>query len=295
MNTNEMNAQESYQKHALHLQERVKSAQFWEERSVNDWRAERLYGALDPIIQSDKSASWLTVGDGYGADAHYLLKSGVIEVLASDIEDSILSLAKASGRIKQYAALNAEAIDLEDNAYDFVLCKEALHHFPRPYLALSEMTRVAKRAVIFMEPVDIALSNPAFLLLKNLGDRLPKLFGGLWKNRYSFETVGNYVYKFSKREVEKFAMGMGLRHIAFGGINDVHDDSPEMNERPMNQRKLRQIQKRIKLKDRLCATDFIPKMHLIAVIGKGTFSDEFKDVLNKSHFQIQDLPLNPYA
>ena len=39
----------------------------------------------------------------------------------------------------------------EDESFDFVLIKEALHHCPRPNLAISEMLRVAKKGIFINE------------------------------------------------------------------------------------------------------------------------------------------------
>lgn len=41
---------------------------------------------------------------------------------------------------------------LQDDAFDYVLCKDSYHHMPRPMIALYQMLRVARRAVVLIEP-----------------------------------------------------------------------------------------------------------------------------------------------
>ena len=61
---------------------------------------------------------------------------------------------------------------------------------------------------------------PLLLFLKNVLDLFnPFLINKIWKNRFSWEKVGNYVFKISDREVEKIAMGLGLPCIAFKEMN----------------------------------------------------------------------------
>ena len=65
--------------------------------------------------------------------------------------------------------------------------------------------------MMMMEPIDIGLKMPVIMWIKNLLDRIDvNLINKIWKNRYSFEAVGNYVYKVSEREIEKAAMGMNM-------------------------------------------------------------------------------------
>lgn len=124
----------------------------WKREDVVDyWRHERMYNTLLPVCQSYPGTHWLTIGDGrYGTDAHYLMKQG-LSVLASDINVSSLHEAKKNGFINDYSLENAENLSFNDNHFDFVLCKESYHHFPRPMVALYEMIRVSKKGVILIE------------------------------------------------------------------------------------------------------------------------------------------------
>lgn len=199
--------EESYNKHKEHFDNLIhKDIKFnydWlHNGSYDSWRHERLYGLVDPLII--KSESWLTIGDGrYGTDAHYLIEKGIKKVLASDISDKQLKIAKRDKYISDYKEINAESIKLSNNSFDYVFCKESFHHFPRPILALYEMIRVARRGIVLIEPHDVRA-------LKN--------------NKYQndFEAVGNYKYPISLREVEKITYAINMPGFAYKGLDDVY-------------------------------------------------------------------------
>ena len=67
-----------------------------------------MHQLIDPLLESDPSSRWLTVGDGrYGRDAKYISdKQG--KVLATDISEYLLKEAKENGFIEEYKVENAE-------------------------------------------------------------------------------------------------------------------------------------------------------------------------------------------
>lgn len=61
---------------------------------------------------------------------------------------------------------------------------------------------------------------PLLLFASNLLEKInQKLIGKIWKNRFSYEPVGNFVYKVSEREFEKFAAGLNLPLVAIKMLN----------------------------------------------------------------------------
>lgn len=170
--------------------------------SYDDWRHERMRNLVDPII--NKKDNWLTIGDNSGTDAQYLFLKGVKNITSSDISIDNLSKNKKQ---KKYTfnikKINAEHIEYKDNSFDFVSCKESLHHFTKPILGLYEMIRIAKQGVALIEPND-------FKAIKNLS----------YVNQ--FEIVGNYVYRISAREIEKLAYSANCSQIAYKGIDDIY-------------------------------------------------------------------------
>ena len=148
--------EKSYRQNQGHYAEHVCTGDLAEHAScwlnadtVDSWRHQRMYSCLDPIIERDMPASWLTIGDGrYGADSRYIRSKGGT-ASPSDIDDSLLKEANEKGLLDGFYRENAERLSFSSDSFDYVLCKESYHHFPRPMLALYEMLRVAKNGVVF--------------------------------------------------------------------------------------------------------------------------------------------------
>lgn len=262
--------------------------------TIDTWRHLRMYKPLDSLLTAYPNAKWLTVGDGrYGTDAHYIQEKG-LKVLATDISDILLKEGQKIGFIDDYKKENAESLSFANEQFDFVLCKESYHHFPRPMIALYEMLRVAKKGVVLIEPYD-RYTAPNFLevLFTKCFD-LVKII--LHKNniRHDFEVSGNYVYGISKREIEKVALGMNYKVVAFNGVSDYYVKGVE-NEKTSRTNKLF-----IKVKTVLFFKNLLVnlklKQHslLIAVIYKKDPPLTVKETLSKDGYEVITLPENPY-
>lgn len=283
----------SYDAHKEHAKKYFSLKRLEEKGNIDYWMHERIYNTLIPFF--DKETSWLTVGDGVATDANWLNSKGQ-KVVASDISDYTLKMAKEMGYIDEYSAENAEKMSFLDDKFDYVLCKEAFHHFPRPYLAVYEMLRVSQKGIILVEPVDIAIQMPAVIFLKNILDKFStSLIDKVWKNRYSFESVGNYVYKTSEREIEKVAMGMNLPYVAFKGINTYFNEKIKINV-PIktNKKTLKKVKSRIALRNIFCKLGIIPYSMNVFVILKNTPSPKVLEQLKKEKYKVVKLKKNPY-
>ena len=164
----------TYEKFSIDGEEEALAKTWFETDTVDAWRHQRMYKLLDPIIDADKNAKWLTVGDGrYGKDGNYIQQKGC-DVLVTDISSNLLKEAKDIGYISKYKQENAESLSFQDDEFDYVFCKQAYHHFSRTMLALYEMLRVARKGVILIEPNDICineeLSKVFFRSLKNINN-----------------------------------------------------------------------------------------------------------------------------
>ncbi len=230
--------------------------------------------------------TWLTVGDGYGADAGYLLNRGCT-VTASDISATMLEAACRNGFIKDYAVENVEKISFADSSYNYVYCKESYHHFPRPFAAFYEMIRVCNKAVVIQEPIDILQTMPILLFIKNMLDRFnPNLISKLWKNRYSFETVGNFVYKVSEREFEKAAIAIGLPAIAFKGYNHAKTKKGMTD--------ISSAKNTVAWRNILSRLGIIPYEQLSAIIFKSMPDNGLIQRLQAEGYKFIKFPVNPY-
>jgi SAM-dependent methyltransferase len=265
-----------------------------EHQTINNWIHKRMLELTNPFVAEKKS--WLTVGDGYGFDANYFYKKG-LEVTATDISGTFLPLSQSRGFIEKYAVENVEKLSFDDNSFDYVFCKEAYHHFPRPYLGVYEMLRVAREAVILVEPHDPISKMPFLLALRNIFDRWDtSALQKYWKNRYSFETVGNYVFKLSEREMDKLANGMGLPAVAFKGINNNYYHPSYAHEKADDSSlAFKRLKRKKAFHDFLTRFSFMPSQVLCAVIFKSLPSESTMQAMKREGFQIHIFPPNPYA
>jgi SAM-dependent methyltransferase len=247
---------------------------------------------LKPLFHNRNT--WLTIGDYNGFEARYLTEHEQ-PVIASDISDAFLKEAKAEGLIEEYRKENVEELSFAENSIDYILCREAFHHFPRAYLGAYEMIRVAKKGVIIIEPVDILAKMPLVLLSKNICDRFnPQLINKFWKNRYSWEPVGNYVFKISEREVEKIAMGIGLPCIAFAGINIIKSEKEEIMTVPTDFGLWRKMKLKLKFLNFLSKLSLSPYNMLCSIIFKEMPDEETILQLKANGYRVIKLPANPY-
>lgn len=263
--------------------------------SINTWRFNRMYRLADPLLEACPGARWLTVGDGrYGMDAMYLMSHGA-NVLATDISDTLLSEAKAERLIDDFRKENAEELSFPDASFDFVLCKESYHHFPRPMKALYEMLRIAKQGVVLIEPNDPLIPHSGLTTCSRLLKTTIKKLLGRRADHHDFEEIGNYVYTLSQRELEKVVLGLGLFGVAFKGMNDYYLPGVEFEPAREESRLFRKIRSRIALYDRLCSFGISQYGLLGTVLLVSKPSDQVLTHLLADGFVFPALPRNPHA
>lgn len=255
--------------------------------SVDNWRHTRMLDLTRPIWQSFPGSRWITVGDGrYGSDAAYLHAHGV-NVIATSLTDDRLKYAHQQGYIPAFQAENAERISLQDNAVDFLLCKEAYHHFPRPPVALYEMLRVARTAVVLIEPLD----NPK--LLDGMKRLLKRAIRG--DREQQFEPSGNYLYRLNIRELGKLITAMGGKTLAYKGINDFYHGA--LGNHAANGINAGFMLTRFGI----AVQNILGRLGLLGfglgciVVFKGPAEDSMLESLRQAGYKIVDLPRNPYV
>ena len=293
--------EKSYKKHSEHLDEyshggkkEAHAKKWFENDTVDAWRHQRMYQVLDPLLVENPQAKWLTVGDGrYGKDAKYILEKGC-NVLATDISETLLKVAKDIGYIAKYKKENAESLSFEDSEFDYVFCKESYHHFPRPMVALYEMLRVASSGVLLIEPNDSYIINKySEILFRNMRNMIKFLLGRK-TDKHSFEESCNYLFSISRREVEKVALGLNFNIVAFKGINDAYFEGVEyekLSDKGPLQKKVRIF---INIANFLCKLGLMDYGLLASIIFKKEPSEELLQQLIKEGYEIIRLPDNPY-
>lgn len=112
-----------------------------------EWKKDS-FGLLDFMEIFDnlpKNASILEIGAGNGQYSLILNKKGFSNTTTSDISIVGLIAAKKYSKNKgRFIVSDSESIPFEDNTFDVVFLTAALHHFPDPQKAISEMKRCVK-------------------------------------------------------------------------------------------------------------------------------------------------------
>jgi ubiquinone/menaquinone biosynthesis C-methylase UbiE len=273
--------EKSYQSHQNWYQKVGREEQLSMLQNAHKRDYSTCYNYMLPILNPNDR--WFTVGDCYGTDAGWI-SPHCKEATATDIRAALMELAQQEGLITSFSKQNAESMTFDDDSFDFAYCCETFHHFPRPYIAVYEMLRCAKKGVVIDEPADPYLQMPFFMLACNFFDtkKNPKRSAALWKNRFSFETVGNYVYKTSQREFEKIAMGAGLPAIAFYRYNFLRKENGGKEKA-----------KEFFIKA-LTMLRIIPYKRLAVILFKELPDNETKKALRKLGYHYYELPENPY-
>lgn len=293
--------EKSYKQHSEHFDDhspggkQESHAKTWfENDTVDAWRHQRMYRILNPLLTADPKARWLTVGDGrYGKDAKYILEKGC-DALATDISDSLLKVAKDIGYITKYQKENAESLTFKDAEFEYVFCKESYHHFPRPMVALYEMLRVANNGIVLVEPNDAYIVNSFSAIVFRNVKSVVKIFLGKKSNKHTFEESGNYLFSISRREVEKVALGLDLKVVAYLGINDAYFKGVEyekLSSKGPLQRKVRIL---IGIQNLLCRLRLMDYGLLGVIIFKKEPSKDLLQLLLDDGYEVVQLPNNPY-
>ena len=285
----------SYQRHGkgfggdLSDPGRKKISDSWFDRSTADyWRHSRCY-EIAKLLGGVPGERWLTVGDGrFGLDAIRLKEHGVTDALPTDLTEILLKESRGRGLITNYSIENAERLSFADEAFDFVFCKEAYHHFPRPMIALYEMLRVASKGVILVEPNDRHQSPIRILraAAKTLLGRKRHM------DQNSYEEDGNYVFSISERELEKVGMGINLPQVAFKGLNDHYVQGIEFE--PLSSGMAKKMLRHIRLRDALCSFGLDHPSLLMACLFHKPLDPDRQRAMKAAGWRIVDLPRNPY-
>ena len=281
---------------------------WFKEDTADYWRHARMYESIRPLACLYRGSQWLSVGDGrYGLDACRLRRIFELDVLPTDISENPLKNAKELGLINDYKVENAEDLSFADNSFDVVFCKESYHHFPRPIIALYEMIRVARKAVVLIEPNDRSTLVPPKLLIKQL---VKLLFNNLLPNNqvfdrnYSFftnygnvfEDSGNYLYALSKRETEKIVQGMNLPGMASFAMNDYYVKGCEFESADPDNDVFKTIKRNIEIRDAKCRRS--PLFHgpglLTIVIFKTDIEPSLQDEMVSFGYAFSNTKRNPH-
>jgi ubiquinone/menaquinone biosynthesis C-methylase UbiE len=265
--------------------------------SIDDWRHLQMLSFASTF--KEKTATYLTVGDHFGNDALRLRELVDGEVTPSSLSLEYLDQEKAKNSFRTVLELNAEKIALEDDAFDYVVCKEALHHMSRPYLAVYEMLRVARKAVMIVaEPCDPVIdyrpegkplqATRVFSENSIVGPEISYQHAEktLMTRYIDWWETGpfNYVYTLSERELVKTAQGYGIPAFAIKQTNDYYAEEFSNSQAKPGENDFEVTLQQIHLQNLLCDQSGIPKSRISAVLFLEPPSENVKNELIRMGF-----------
>ena len=255
--------------------------------SVDCWRHDRMLRSVLPLIEAFPQATWATIGDGrYGSDAFFLKRHGA-DVLATSLTDSNLRIAQERGYIDKFQAENAERLSFKDGSFDFILCKESYHHFPRPAIAFYEMVRVTRVGIVLIEPIDGSLR-----LLDRGKDVVKRVLRG--DRTSQFETSGNFLYRVNVREIEKMMTAIAGAAVAIKRFNDFYHPRLALQNSAGTTFGLLATKAGIALQNALCRAQLMNYGLGVIVVFRFRPPDSVEHVLQANGFRVIHLPQNPY-
>lgn len=252
---------------------------------------ERMLSFAAPLISAYPGAHWITIGDG-GGDGLTLSRLGARRVTASNISDARLRKLARDGLLPdiETRSINAEAINLADCEVDFVICKEAFHHFPRAPIAFYEFMRIARLGVLLIEPVEVPGWKPLDIL-RSLAKMILRQRPPIYE---LFEPVGNFIYRVSTREVFRSLAAIQRPWFAVRTFNSF-------STRRLIRRSRQSISGGLTLRIGLLFQDILSACGLMSpgmaavFIPTGAADGPARDALRNAGFRIVTIPANPYG
>src|SRR5215469_17212932 len=130
----------------------TESADWW---SAGQAARQQIYGAATEMmldlagVQAGSRVLDVAAGTGESTLMAARRVGPIGYVLATDVSASMLNVAAEAARKEgltnvEIRVMNAEALVLDTNSFDAVICRMALMLFPNPAKALTEMRRVVK-------------------------------------------------------------------------------------------------------------------------------------------------------
>ena len=155
------------------------------------------------IIEKDPdaaAASWLAVCAG-GEERDFFEKRGFRDVTIANLDERLKGDEFAPFR---WSRQNAQALTFANASFDYVFVSDGLHHCSSPHRALTEMYRVARKAIVVVESRDSLMVRLAERL--GLAERYETaavmgnafVYGGVDNG-----PIPNFVYRWTERELAK--------------------------------------------------------------------------------------------
>ena len=267
---------------------------FFNSKSIDVWRHRRMLSCIDPLLDFHPKKEWLAIGDGcYGTTSKYIEHKGS-HALATDIDISALQVANLNGFLERYQYANAERLPFDDNSFDYAICKEAYHHFPRPHIAFYEMCRVSRDGLVLIEPSDWIPAPHLRSILASIKRGVAKLIGmNLPHTDHGcYEPIGNYVYTVSIREITKMSIALNYPVIAYKRFHDLW--KPKYNLTKVYSLTFYCLKIKLLFRSFLKLLTLSSYNRLQVIVFKKIPDQELLKLLKDQSFNVEFLPRNPY-
>jgi ubiquinone/menaquinone biosynthesis C-methylase UbiE len=164
-------------------------------RYVRDRRLNIGLSYLRSKYQKNELENWkvLILCGGVGGEAVFFMNKGFKDVTLSDFSQNSLAMANILAPQLKTILLNAEALELKPGDYDLIVVQDGLHHLPRPALGLTEMLRVAKKAVMVIEPYESLIGNAIGTKWEVHGNAINWVYR--WNRKMVEQTVKSYLLR----------------------------------------------------------------------------------------------------
>ncbi|MCX5701461.1 MAG: class I SAM-dependent methyltransferase [Candidatus Omnitrophica bacterium] len=146
-----------------------------------------------------KGLSVLDACCGSGMVSEYYAQEGA-RVVGTDLSSCAVERArlrsKSYGFYAEFKEADVANLSFPDNSFDIVSVHDGLHHLSDPKKAVREMVRIAKKAVIIIEPAKALITELSVLL------------------GFSLKYEGSdFVYRFRKSEIISWLKEIGIKKI----------------------------------------------------------------------------------
>lgn len=132
----------------------------------------------------------LVVCGGVGGEGTFLRKQGFRDVTVSEFDPSLLQIMGQRDRALRGAACDAQHLPFAGGSFDLVLVQDGIHHLKNPALGITEMLRVARRAVVVIEPHEGLVSRLFGTKIECEGGQENFVFR--WNPRMFVQVVSSY-------------------------------------------------------------------------------------------------------
>lgn len=150
-----------------------------------------------------KKGRVLDVACGYGELINKISKYRKnLEFVGVDISKSMIKLSKMrlSNKKMNFLSMSADNLEFPNETFDFILCKDAFHHFKNPVKVLKEMFRVLKKkGVIYSIDLRRDISEEVFNQITQWASELNLENASLYVQSHN----ASYTLKEMRKMVEK--------------------------------------------------------------------------------------------